>query len=450
MWPFTLLWCALSLLFVLSASRPARAHASGMATGGCGGCHTGGKPATVTITADPMALNPGQMTTLTIAVSQTNGTSAGFYLDSSNVGTFNIVDAGTKLMGLGVTQTKSRIGSGGTTTFQVGWTAPSTPGGVAFSVWANSADGDGRSSGDGEGIGAFSIPFGCTGTKYFRDADGDGVGAESSGYLVSCSWPQNYAAQGDDCNDNDQDVYPGAAEICDGKDNDCDRQIDQNLQPSAFCTDTDGDGHGVSGQPTVTGCKPPFGYGLCDNDCNDKDPTIYPGAMEACNNRDDNCNGRVDEDARAACGIGWCARYAQGCDAEACIPGQPRAEECNAFDDDCDGVADNGSNLQLCGRAGFACSKGACIADANAAASPGVSGSGNTSSNGTPAVEVPRAGNSSGSCAVALPPARPAAHSPWLAVIVLGICRRRRRFRSRIQRTVGKQTLVGLFRLGGC
>ncbi|MES1172887.1 MAG: MopE-related protein [Myxococcales bacterium] len=436
-WPLTLLWCALSLLFVLSLGRHALAHANGVGTGGCGGCHTGGKPATVTITADPMALSPGQMTTLTIAVSQTNGTSAGFYLDSSGVGTFSIVDSGTKLMGLGVTQTKPRVGSGGTTTFQVGWTAPSTPGGVAFSVWANSANGDGRSSGDGEGVGAFSVAFGCTGSKYYRDADGDGVGAQSSGVLVNCSLPQNYSAQGDDCNDNDQNVYPGAAEVCDGLDNDCDGQIDENLPQTSYCADADGDGHGVSGSATVVGCKPPFGYGLCDNDCNDKDPSVYPGALETCNNRDDNCNGRTDEDARAVCGLGWCARNAQGC-TDACIPGQPRAEVCNGFDDDCDGVADNGSSLQLCGRSDLACRDGMCSAGGDAEASGGGSGGG-AGSGGSGAgehvvVDAAANSNTSGSCAVGLGSRRTGA-SYWLPALVLGALRKRRRPSSAVARS---------------
>jgi hypothetical protein len=349
----------------LLVSHSALARGNGVGTGGCSGCHTGGKPATATITANPALFGPGQKTTLTVSVSRTNGPSAGFYLYSSAVGTFTVVDPGTKLIGIGVTHTTTRVSSGAVTTFQVAWTAPATPGGVLFSVWANSANGDGRSGGDGEGVGVLSTAFGCAGTKYYRDADGDGVGAEISGYIVDCSLPQNYSTVGSDCDDNDQHVYAGAVEVCDGRDNDCDGQVDEDLPVIDYCSDADGDGHGVSGKKTARGCMPPGGLGLCDNDCNDENPALYPTAVELCNNRDDNCNGVIDEKARASCGVGWCARYADDC-LGVCTPGQPRSEECNAFDDDCDGVVDNGSDLKLCGRAGFACRVGQCVADSNA------------------------------------------------------------------------------------
>ena len=306
------------------------------------------------------------MLILTISISQTNGPVAGFFI-TDTVGTFNIVDSGTQLLGGGVTHTAPRTGSGGFTTFRVGWTAPAQPGGVDFSVWANSANGDNKPGGDAEGQAFFSMAYGCAGSKYYHDYDGDGYGAVASGYTINCSVPQYFSAKVGDCNDNDPAVYPGAPEICDGKDNNCNGQIDEGLAIVSYCTDADGDGHGVTGQATVMGCKPPKGFGLCDNDCNDNDPTIYPGAPELCDGKDNNCNGQVDEGARATCGLGWCAREADGCESAACTPGEPRPEVCNDFDDDCDGVADNGTNLALCGAPGLACRAGVCVTDPTAA-----------------------------------------------------------------------------------
>jgi len=354
-------------LLALCAPRHALAHKNGEAAQGCSGCHSGGLPPTVTITPDLMTVNPGQKLTLTVSISQTNGPVAGFYLQTSGVGTLSVVDSGTKLLGNGITHTAPRTGSGGFTTFKVGWTAPSSPGGVDFNVWANSANGDGTQRGDGEGTAFFSTAFGCAGTKYYHDYDGDGVGAVASGYTMSCSLPMYYSALGTDCNDNDAKISPNAPEVCDGKDNNCNGQVDEGLPITTYCEDDDGDGHGVTGEKTTTGCGPSKGFGLCDNDCNDQDPTIFPGATELCNNRDDNCNDRVDEGAKIICGIGMCARYGEGC-TSTCTPGPPLVEVCNDYDDDCDGVADNGTDLKLCGKPGLACREGICVPDADAGA----------------------------------------------------------------------------------
>jgi hypothetical protein len=415
-------------LSILALPGRASAHASGWPSQGCSGCHQGGKIPTVTITSDVTPINPGQLVNLTLSISASNGHGAGFYIESTS-GKLSVVDSGTKLLGNGVTQNARRTGTGSVTTFKVGWTAPATPGGVDFSAWGNSVNSDGSSFGDAAGEAFLSVAFGCAGTKFYHDFDGDGVGAVSSGYTMACSVPLYYSPRGDDCNDAAPANFPGNPEICDGLDNDCNGQADETLTISTYCTDADGDGHGVAGQATMTGCAPkkgfavcdkdcndgdvaifvghpevcdgkdnncdgqldellpittycqdadndghgvlggatvmacakPAGYGACDSDCNDNDPAVYPTAIEICDNKDNNCNNQFDENALLYCGVGWCRRAASGCNS-ICTPGEPRAEACNDFDDDCDGVADNGTDLQLCGKPGLHCAAGYCVA----------------------------------------------------------------------------------------
>jgi len=93
------------------------------------------------------------------------------------------------------------------------------------------------------------------------DVDSDGY------YAISPDCPA-----GDDCDDSDSTVYPGATELCDGLDNDCDGNV------GADEADNDGDG-----------------YMVCEEDCNDSDLTIYPGAPELCDNEDNDCDGLVDD-----------------------------------------------------------------------------------------------------------------------------------------------------------
>ena len=371
-------------IMIVSLCVPKRllARAGGIASEGCTGCHGGGKTPLVTITPSITTINPGSVVNLTISISPSNGAGAGFFFKAST-GKLSIVDSGTRLDSGAVVQNATRTAAGGNIDFKVAWTAPATPGGVDFTAWGNSVNGDRSTRGDAEGVGFYSVAFGCSGSKFYHDYDNDGVGAESEGYSIACTAPPYYSAEKGDCNDNDSKISPGNPEICDAKDNNCDGQIDEGFAVTSYCTDADGDGHGVLGKASVMGCGVSKGFGVCDDDCNDNDPNMHAGALEICNNKDDNCNQRVDENARVVCGVGWCAKYGEGCTSN-CTPGEPRTEECNDFDDDCDGVKDNGSDLHLCGVPGLHCVAGSCLSNVGAAGGFGGMGpsTGNTGNSG--------------------------------------------------------------------
>lgn len=131
-----------------------------------------------------------------------------------------------------------------------------------------------------------------------------------------------------DCNDFDKNVNPGAPEVCNHMDDDCDGIVDEGF-------DSDHDG--------VSTCDEP-------PDCDDSNKYVYPGVFEICDNSiDDDCDGDVDEDNCEDCpdedgdGFsprgGFCGR--QDCD-DTNASRYPGAQEQpdDGFDSNCNGLDD--------------------------------------------------------------------------------------------------------------
>ncbi len=102
-------------------------------------------------------------------------------------------------------------------------------------------------------------------------------------------------ADGGDCDDNDADTFPGADEICDSVDNDCDIEIDEDaVDALTWYTDVDGDGHGDPSQP-VKSCGKPADAVASSGDCDDLQPASFPFNPEICDGLDHDCEGGADE-----------------------------------------------------------------------------------------------------------------------------------------------------------
>ena len=97
-----------------------------------------------------------------------------------------------------------------------------------------------------------------------------------------------------DCNDNDATIYPGATEICNFIDDDCNTITDDGITYLAVYDDLDGDTYGA-GLAANYCTFPGAGYSLDNLDCDDTNDAINPAANEICNGVDDNCDGNIDE-----------------------------------------------------------------------------------------------------------------------------------------------------------
>jgi len=226
----------------------------------------------------------------------------------------------------------------------------------------------------------------CNGTvdegvkiTFYRDADSDGYGNPTV-TVQACSQPAGYVSNNTDCNDASNSVRPGATEVCNGIDDNCNGSIDEgnpgggiscgacnlgttlcsggaltclnaNQGLTTYYRDADADGYG---NPSVTtqACSQPPGYVANNTDCNDTNAAVHPGATEFCNGIDDNCNGTVDEGNPGGgipCNtglLGVCAAGTTACQGGAvmCIQNvQPLQEICgDGLDNDCNGIVDNG------------------------------------------------------------------------------------------------------------
>ncbi len=113
---------------------------------------------------------------------------------------------------------------------------------------------------------------------YYADADGDGYG-DPGAPLTACALPSGYAVSFNDCDDADSGIHPGATEICDGRDEDCDGAIDDGATSAAtWYLDADGDGFGNSGIYVVS-CAQPVGYVLDSTDAQTSTPWSTPASL---------------------------------------------------------------------------------------------------------------------------------------------------------------------------
>ncbi len=133
---------------------------------------------------------------------------------------------------------------------------------------------------------------------WFEDRDEDGFGDPWS-TMTECDAPSGFVADGTDCDDFNNTIYPGAEELCDGLDNDCDGEIEDQ---QAWHADADGDEWG-SDWDSIVACDPPDGWVNSGGDCDDEDGGVNPDAEEICDDDIDNdCNGEIDEFCDETCG----------------------------------------------------------------------------------------------------------------------------------------------------
>ncbi len=163
-----------------------------------------------------------------------------------------------------------------------------------------------------------------------------------------------------DCDDANKFIFPGAEELCDFRDNNCDTKVDENIQKSYF-PDRDKDLYGDDANIVLSCSQPPpdpkegISYVSRGGDCDDTNSEIHPKAEELCDRTDNNCNTQIDEgfDVGNVCysgkgecktkGLYTCSKKGRViCDAIAKTPTEdPTEETCDGLDNDCDGEIDN-------------------------------------------------------------------------------------------------------------
>lgn len=145
-------------------------------------------------------------------------------------------------------------------------------------------------------------------SAWYVDKDEDGFG-DSDDVTFRCLQPEGHVAVDGDCDDTDRAVYPGAEEVCDGADNNCNGTTDEELALAPWYADADGDGYGDP-LDAIEACG--SSNGRVDNalDCDDTDATQQVKAEEEVpyNGIDDNCDPSDGDGDRDLDGY-WASNY---------------------------------------------------------------------------------------------------------------------------------------------
>ena len=214
---------------------------------------------------------------------------------------------------------------------------------------------------------------GCT--MFYLDMDGDGYGL---GYgECHCNEPPQQAGgkwlkEGGDCNELIASVNPGVVETCNGMDDDCDGEIDEEnaVGCKKHFVDADLDGYGGADVKSCR-CEGVPGWTMVPGDCDDGDDTVHPNGIEVCDTLDNNCNDEIDEENAADCqpyfkdidgdGFGltdkmkclcqpfadYTAPLPNDCDESSSFVNPTAPEICNGIDDNCNNEVDEGTEA-LC------------------------------------------------------------------------------------------------------